>query len=296
MESSHTGRYLVTGAGGMLGADLLRTLDGRDVTALTRAQLDVTDLNAVREAASGHDVIINAAAYTKVDDAESHEDEAYAVNATGTQNLAIAAAGTGAKFVTISTDYVFDGMATSPYQEDAPRDPINAYGRTKGAGEQLALAAHPDGTYVVRTAWLYGAGGPNFARTMVRLAASNETVSVVADQVGQPTWTGDLAERIVSMLDVEAPAGIYHGTNSGETTWFGFAKAVFSAAGLNPDRVTPTDSSRFVRPAPRPSYSVLGHAAWNAIGLEPMRDWNEALADAARHGVLEQHDNPESGR
>jgi dTDP-4-dehydrorhamnose reductase len=291
-----TARYLVTGAGGMLGADLQRTLGDREVTALTRAQLDITDLAAVREAVRGHDVIINAAAYTKVDDAESNEELAFAVNAIGPQNLAVAAAETGAKLVTLSTDYVFDGTATVPYPEDAPRDPINAYGRTKAAGEELAIAAHPDGTYIVRTAWLYGAGGPNFARTMVRLAATNETVSVVDDQLGQPTWTGDLAERIVALLDADAPAGVYHGTNSGETTWFGFAKAVFSAAGLNPDRVTPTDSSRFVRPAPRPSFSVLGHAAWSAIGFEPMRDWNEALADAARHGVLEQHDNPESGR
>ena len=296
MVPANTARYLVTGAGGMLGADLLRTLAGRDVTALTRAQLDVTDLAAVREAVHGHDIVINAAAYTRVDDAETHEDEAYAVNATGPHYLAIAAAEQGAKLVTISTDYVFDGKATAPYPEDAPRDPINAYGRTKAAGEELAISAHPDGTYIVRTAWLYGAGGPNFARTMIRLASSNDTVSIVADQLGQPTWTGDLADRIVAMLDIDAPAGIYHGTNSGETTWFGFAQAVFSAAGLNPDRVTPTDSSRFVRPAPRPSFSVLGHAAWNAVGLEPMRDWNEALVDAARHGVLEQHDNPESGR
>jgi dTDP-4-dehydrorhamnose reductase len=282
-------RYLVTGAGGMLGADLLRALDGRDVTALTRTQLDVTDPTAVREAVRGHDVVINAAAYTKVDEAETHEDEAYAVNATGPQNLALAASDEGAKLVTLSTDYVFDGRATTPYAENAPRDPINAYGRTKAAGEELAIAAHPDGTYIVRTAWLYGAGGPNFARTMVRLAATNDTVSVVADQLGQPTWTGDLAGQIVAMLDADAPAGIYHGTNSGETTWFGFAQAVFSVAGLNPDRVTPTDSSRFVRPAPRPSFSVLGHTAWNAVGLEPMRDWNEALAEAARNGVLEQH-------
>ncbi|HEY2555584.1 MAG TPA: dTDP-4-dehydrorhamnose reductase [Diaminobutyricibacter sp.] len=282
-------RYLVTGAGGMLGADLLRALDGRDVTALTRTQLDVTDPAAVREAVRGHDVVINAAAYTKVDEAETHEDEAYAVNATGPQNLALAASDEGAKLVTLSTDYVFDGRATTPYAENAPRDPINAYGRTKAAGEELAIAAHPDGTYIVRTAWLYGAGGPNFARTMVRLAATNDTVSVVADQLGQPTWTGDLAGQIVAMLDADAPAGIYHGTNSGETTWFGFAQAVFSVAGLNPDRVTPTDSSRFVRPAPRPSFSVLGHTAWNAVGLEPMRDWNEALAEAARNGVLEQH-------
>lgn len=289
-------KYLITGAAGMLGRDLQRALAGRDVTALTRADLDVTDLEAVRAAVRGHDAVINASAYTKVDDAETHEDQAYAVNATGTQNLAIAAAEVGAKFVTISTDYVFRGDATAPYAEDAPLDPLNAYGRTKAAGEELALAAHPGGTYIVRTAWLYGADGPNFAKTMVRLAASHDTVSVVDDQRGQPTWTGDLAERIVALLDSDAPAGIYHGTNSGEATWYEFARAVFSAAGLNPDRVTRTDSAQFVRPAPRPSYSVLGHTAWQAAGLPPMRTWNEALADAAGHGVLEQNDNPESGR
>ena len=289
-------KYLITGAAGMLGRDLQRALAGRDVTALTRADLDVTDRDAVRAAVQGHDAVINASAYTKVDDAETHEDQAYAVNATGTQNLAIAAAETGAKFVTLSTDYVFRGDATAPYAEDAPRDPLNAYGRTKAAGEELALAAHPGGTSIVRTAWLYGADGPNFAKTMVRLAASHDTVSVVDDQRGQPTWTGDLAERIVALLDSDTPAGIYHGTNSGEATWYEFARAVFSAAGLNPDRVTRTDSSQFVRPAPRPSYSVLGHTAWQAAGLPPMRTWNEALADAAGHGVLEQNDNPESGR
>lgn len=289
-------RYLIAGAAGMLGQDLQRALAGRDVTALGRADLDVTDRDAVLAAVAGHDVVINASAYTKVDDAETHEDEAYAINATGVENLAVAAHEHGAKLVTVSTDYVFDGFGTSPYSEGAPRDPINAYGRTKAAGEELALAAHPDGTYVVRTAWLYGAGGANFAKTMVKLAGSHETVSVVADQLGQPTWTGDLAAQIVALLDADAPAGIYHGTNAGQASWYEFAKAVFSRAGLNPDRVTPTDSSQFVRPAPRPAYSVLGHEAWRAAGLEPMREWQDALADAARHGVLEQHDNPESGR
>ncbi len=288
-------RYLIAGARGMLGQDLQRALEGRDVTALGRAELDVTDLDAVRAAVAGHDVVLNASAYTKVDDAETHEDAAYAINATGTENLAIAAAEHGAKFVTVSTDYVFDGHATEPYAEDTPRDPINAYGRTKAAGEELALAAHPAGTYVVRTAWLYGAGGANFAKTMVKLAAGHETVSVVADQVGQPTWTGDLARQIVALLDADAPAGVYHGTNAGRATWFEFAKAVFSEAGLNPDRVTPTDSSTFVRPAARPAFSVLGHGAWRAAGLEPMRAWDEALADAARHGVLEQNDDPQGG-
>lgn len=289
-------RYLIAGAAGMLGQDLQTALAGRDVTALSRAELDVTDRDAVAAAVAGHDVVINASAYTKVDDAETHEDTAYAINALGTENLAIAAAGAGARFVTVSTDYVFDGHATSPYAEDTPRDPINAYGRTKAAGEELALAAHPHGTYIVRTAWLYGAGGPNFARTMVKLAGTHETVSVVADQLGQPTWTGDLAARIVELVDSEAPAGVYHGTNSGQASWFEFAKAVFSAAGLNPDRVTPTDSATFVRPAPRPSYSVLGHEAWAAAGLPPLRSWQEALADAARHGVLELETDDDTQR
>lgn len=279
-------RYLITGASGMLGRDLQDALAGRDVTPVGRADLDVTDAAAVAAAVHGHDVVVNCAAYTKVDDAETHEDEAYAANATGPANLAAACAADGAKLVTISTDYVFDGNATSPYAEDRPRDPINAYGRTKAAGEELALARHPDGTYVVRTAWLYGAHGPNFARTMLALAESKDTWSVVDDQLGQPTWTADLAAQIVALLDAGAPAGIYHGTNSGEASWFDFARAVLEQNGFDPDRITPTDSSGFVRPAPRPSYSVLGHDAWRAAGLEPMRDWREALAAAAAAGVF----------
>jgi len=279
-------RYLITGASGMLGRDLQAALAGREVTALGRADLDVTDAAAVAAAVRGHDVVLNCAAYTKVDDAETHEAEAYAANATGPANLAAACADLGARLVTISTDYVFDGRATTPYAEDLPRDPINAYGRTKAAGEELALEAHPEGTYVVRTAWLYGEHGPNFARTMLQLAASRDTWSVVDDQLGQPTWTADLAAQLVAMLDADAPAGIYHGTNSGEATWFEFARAVLEDSGLDPERITPTDSSAFVRPAPRPSYSVLGHDAWAAVGLSPMRDWREALADAAASGVF----------
>ncbi len=177
-------RVLIAGANGQLGQDLQKAFSAHTVTALGRAQLDVTDRDVVVAAIAGHDAVVNASAYTKVDDAEAHEDEAYAINALGTENLAVAAAVAGARYVTVSTDYVFDGHATEPYAEDTPRDPINAYGRTKAAGEELALAAHPDGTYVVRTAWLYGAGGANFARTMVKLAATHETVSVVADQLG----------------------------------------------------------------------------------------------------------------
>ncbi|TFD82694.1 dTDP-4-dehydrorhamnose reductase [Cryobacterium fucosi] len=281
-------KYLITGAAGMLGRDLQVALAGRDVTALGRDQLDITDANAVAAATAGFDVIINAGAYTKVDDAETNEDAAYAINATGAHNLALAAAATGARLVQISTDYVFDGNATEPYGEDSPIDPISAYGRTKAAGEAFVLAAHPTGSYIVRTAWLYGEHGPNFPKTMLKFAATRDTLSVVDDQVGQPTWTADLAKQIVALLDADAPAGIYHGTNSGVTSWFGFAQAVFAIAGLDPARVTPTDSSQFVRPAPRPSYSVLGHDAWQTAGLSPMRDWREALSDAAAQRIFEE--------
>jgi dTDP-4-dehydrorhamnose reductase len=182
---------------------------------------------------------------------------------------------------------VFDGSASSPYDEATPQKPISAYGRTKAAGERLALAAHPNGTYVVRTAWTYGAGGPNFAKTMLRLAASHDTVSVVTDQLGQPTWTGDLARQIVELLDSDAAPGVYHGTNAGEASWFDFTREIFRVVGLDPERVRPTTSAEFVRPAPRPSYSVLGHDAWAKAGISPMRNWRAALSAAHSAGVLD---------
>lgn len=279
-------RYLITGAGGMLGSDLQTALGGRAVTAASRHELDIVDAEAARDAVRGHDVVINAAAYTRVDDAESHEDDALRVNAIGAENLARAAADEGAVLVQLSTDYVFGGGATSPYAEDAPLAPMSAYGRTKAEGERRAQAAHPEGTVIVRTAWLYGQHGPNFAATMLALAAQRDTLTVVDDQRGQPTWTRDLAEQIVRLLDSGARSGVVHGTSSGETTWFGFARAVFEEAGLDPERVQPTDSSTFVRPAPRPAYSVLGHDGWARLGLEPIREWRSALADAWRSGAI----------
>lgn len=273
-------RYLVTGAGGMLGTDLRSALEGRDATFLGRAELDVTDAAAVDAAVAGHDVVINTAAYTKVDDAESHEDEARAINAVGAGLVAAAAARSGARVVQLSTDYVFDGTATTPYAEGAPRHPVSAYGRTKAEGEERVLAAHPHGAYIVRTAWLYGEHGPNFARTMLRLAADKPSIEVVTDQVGQPTWTRDLAAQIMRLLDSDAPAGIYHGTNGGTASWFDFARLIFELGGHDPERVHPTDSSAFVRPAPRPAYSVLGHDGWFGAGIDPMRSWQSALREA----------------
>jgi dTDP-4-dehydrorhamnose reductase len=278
--------YLVTGAGGMLGTDLLAALDGRDATGLTRAQLDITDAAAVDAAVEGFDVVVNAAGYTKVDDAETHEADARAINADGAANLARAAARHGARLVQVSTDYVFDGSATAPYAENAPINPVSAYGRTKAEGERLALSLNRDGTLVVRTAWLYGQHGPNFAATMLRLARERDTVDVVTDQLGQPTWTSDLAGWILALLDAHAEPGIYHATSSGQASWFDFAKAVFELGGHDPDRVKPTESARFVRPAPRPTYSVLGHDAWGRTGLPPLRDWKTALRDAFSTGAL----------
>ncbi|MGO2658713.1 dTDP-4-dehydrorhamnose reductase [Mycetocola reblochoni] len=280
------GRILITGAGGMLGQDLITVLGDHRLTALTRAELDVTDPAAVDETVAGHDVVINAAAYTAVDAAETDEERALAVNATGPRLLAEAAERHGASLIQVSTDYVFPGTATTPYAESAPRGPVSAYGRTKAAGEEQALAAHPDGTAVVRTAWLYGAGGPNFARTMLTLARSRDTVQVVDDQLGQPTWTRDLAEQISRLVDAGVPAGIYHGTNAGQTSWYGFARAVFELSGLDPERVQPTDSTAFVRPAPRPAYSVLGHDAWARVGIAAPRDWREALEEAVAVGAV----------
>ncbi|MCU1580490.1 MAG: rfbD [Rhodoglobus sp.] len=278
-------RYLVVGGSGMLGTDLTAALAGRDVDSLSRSQLDITDRDAVRAAVEGHDVILNAAAYTKVDDAESQEHEAHLVNAVGAGILAAAAAEFGARMVQVSTDYVFDGSATTPYPEDAPLHPVSAYGRTKAEGERLVRAANPDNSYIVRTAWLYGAHGPNFGKTMRRLAQERDVVSVVTDQVGQPTWTLDLAHQIVTLLDSDAPAGVYHATSSGQTSWFDFARAIFAASSLDPERVRPTDSSTFVRPAPRPAYSVLGHDGWATVGLAPMRSWSEALVEATAAGA-----------
>ena len=276
--------WLVTGAGGMLGQDLLAVLKdtSASVTALARADLDITDPAAVGAAVADHDVVVNAAAWTDVDGAETAEAAATAVNGVGVGHLADACATAGARLLHVSTDYVFAGDGTTPYAEDAPTAPINAYGRSKLVGERAVLTLAPDLGYVVRTAWLYGSGGRNFVTTMLRLAAERDTLDVVDDQRGQPTWSRALAQQLVALggaaLAGTAPAGVYHGTASGETTWYGLAREVFAQRGLDPDRVRPTTSAAYVRPAPRPAYSVLGHARWAAAGLPPLPDWRTSLA------------------
>lgn len=278
--------WLVTGAGGMLGQDVLARLaqSGERYVALDRKALDLTDADAVSAALEEHRpaVVVNCAAWTAVDDAETREDEALAINGDGPRHLAEACARTGAVLLHVSTDYVFAGDAQEPYAEDAPTAPRSAYGRTKLAGEKAVLGIERG--YVVRTAWLYGTGGPNFVKTMIKLEGVKDTLDVVDDQRGQPTWSADLAGLLVELglgaLAGTAPAGIYHGTNSGETTWHGFTQEIFRLLGADPDRVRPTTSEAFVRPAPRPAYSVLGHGRFAEAGIEPLRDWRTALTEA----------------
>ncbi len=275
-------RWLVTGASGMLGQDVIAVLRerGDEVTAAGRADLDVTDAASVDARVAGHDVVVNCAAYTAVDAAETDEAAAFAANGTGAALVARAARRAGARLVHVSTDYVFDGGATSPYAEDAPLAPRSAYGRTKAAGEWAVRAETAD-HLVVRTAWLYGAGGPCFPKTIARVAAERGGLDVVDDQVGQPTWTADLAALVVRLVDAGAPAGTYHGTSAGEVSWHGFAQAVVGAAGLDPAIVRTTTSEAFVRPAPRPAYSVLGHDALRRAGVEPIGPWRERWDRAA---------------
>jgi dTDP-4-dehydrorhamnose reductase len=276
-------RILVTGAGGMLGRDLVTVLStGVDeVTAVKRGELDITDPAAVLAAVLGHDVVVNAAAWTDVDGAEEHETEATRVNGLGPQLLAAACAESAARLVHVSTDYVFDGSATSPYPEDAPVAPRSAYGRSKAAGEKAVRALLPDASYLVRTGWLYGEHGSSFVRTMAALEATRETLDVVDDQVGAPTWTREVAVAVQRLVTSIAPAGTYHATAGGQTSWFGLARAVFEELGADPARIRPSTSEKFPRPAPRPAYSVLGHDAWDRAGLPPLGAWRPMLSAAA---------------
>jgi dTDP-4-dehydrorhamnose reductase len=277
-------RWLVVGSGGMLGRDLVAAVEaaGDEVLGRTRRQLDVTDEAAVRAALrdSRPDVVVNCAAWTAVDDAEAHENEALAVNGTGAAHLAAACAAGGARLVHMSTDYVFGGDASRPYAEHDATGPRTAYGRTKLAGEQAVLRLLPRSGYVLRTAWLYGAHGPNFVSTMIRLERERPTVDVVDDQRGQPTWTADVAGQIIALVGSAGAPGIYHATSSGEASWFELAREVFGLLGADPSRVRPTTSSAFPRPAPRPGYSVLGHDGWASAGIEPIGDWRTALRRA----------------
>jgi dTDP-4-dehydrorhamnose reductase len=283
-------RIVVTGANGQLGRELmLRSDPSYELIGFGRAELDITDLTQCRTVLEQvkPDAVIHCAAYTAVDRAETDADSAYQVNAAGSRNIAIAAREAGAKLIFVSTDYVFDGSSAAPYNEYDRTNPLTVYGKSKLAGEQLVQTLH-DRYFIVRTAWVYGAHGANFVRTMLRLGEAGGTVRVVSDQVGSPTYTADLAQMLLTLAETEA-YGIYHATNSGSCSWYEFASAIFEEGGL-PARVEPCTTAEFPRPAPRPAYSVLDHSAIRANGLPAMRHWREALRE-----FMQQQQHKEKG-
>ncbi len=272
-------KVVVTGAAGQLGQDVVKELTRKNHEALglDREQLDITveaDVQAYINEVKP-DVILHCAAYTNVDAAEENEEIAYQINAAGTEYLAKAAKQTGAKMLYISTDYVFDGTATDPYEVDEQTKPLGAYGRTKLAGEDL-LQKHVEQFFIVRTAWVFGVYGQNFVKTMLRLGEERGEVGVVHDQVGSPTYTVDLARFMVELMETEK-YGIYHATNSGVCSWYEFAVEIFKQAGLKVT-VKPLTSDQFPRPAARPKYSVLSKKRIDKEGFTHLRDWKEALA------------------
>jgi dTDP-4-dehydrorhamnose reductase len=274
-------RWHIAGGHGMLATDIIAALRVRGVEPVVtdRDDLDITNPAQVARGFADADIVVNCAAYTAVDAAEADEAAAFAVNATGPGVIARACSEMGLRMVHLSTDYVFSGGTSQPYSEDAPLDPQGAYGRTKAAGEAQVRASDAD-ALIVRTAGLYGRGGPCFPKTIARVGRERGALEVVDDQVVQPTWARDLADLILRLVEAEAPAGVYHGTSSGETSWFGFAKEIVSSAGLG-DIVTPCSAADLKRLAPRPAYSVLSHGALVAIGVNPIGDWRERWREAA---------------
>ena len=269
-------RVLITGAGGQLGNDLREAFAEDDLLALDRAALDVTREPDVVAAVRDHapQLVVHAAAYTKVDACESDVDGCWGVNALGTWWVARACALAGAAMVYVSTDYVFDGLAGRPYTEFDRTNPTSMYGRSKEAGEQLVrqtLREH----YIVRTSWVQGLAGANFVKTMLRLGRERGAVSVVDDQTGSPTFTFDLAPAI-RRLAVTGRHGTYHLTGTGACTWFEFARAIYAEAGLDVD-VTPIDTATFGAPAPRPAFSVLDGRLARLIGIPPLPPWEDSL-------------------
>ena len=273
-------KVLVTGVNGQLGFDVVKELEikGHQAHGTVRSDFDLTNEDDVQSYIQKikPEAIIHCAAYTNVDQAETDRDTAYKVNALGTKFLAQAANEINAKMVYVSTDYVFDGSANEPYEVDHPTQPLGVYGETKLAGEEF-LKTILERYFIVRTAWVYGANGNNFVKTMLRLGKERGEVGVVADQVGSPTYTVDLASILVELVESEH-YGIYHASNDGICSWYEFAVEIFNQAGLQV-KVNPLTTDQYPRPAARPKYSVLSKKKLIEKGFTPLRKWQEALAD-----------------
>lgn len=273
---------LVTGGRGQLGRAVARRgrAHGKTVVALDVDELDICDAAGIERALATVKpaLVINAAAYTAVDKAETERDRAYAINRDGAGNLARACAAAGVPLLHVSTDYVFDGTATRPYREDDPIAPLGVYGESKAAGEE---AVHEAGGTIVRTSWLFEGKGPSFVHTMLRLAKERPVLRVVADQRGCPTWADDLADGLIALAAQPARERVYHYCNADETTWHGFAVAIIAEArkhtALACERIDPITTAEYPTPAKRPAYSVLDTSRIRALGIEPP-SWRLGLA------------------
>lgn len=285
-------KILITGANGMVAqatAEYCRSI-GDDVVTLTRAELDISNIQNVRSAAGEHrpDAIINCAAYTNVDGAESEPERAYAANVTGVKNLAKTAKEFGAVFVTISTDYVFDGANVGFYSEDDEPNPQGVYARTKRDGELTALNAN-ERSIVVRSGWIYGKGGTNFLSVMADLLRDGKRIKAIRDSFGTPTFAGDLAKRLRELAQLDEP-GIFHVTNSGPgTSYLGFAEAVCEIGGFDATLIESVSKDELLRPAPRPASSKLASLRCEEFGLAPMPDWEDALRRSMNEILARSH-------
>ncbi len=272
-------RLLVVGADGQLGSDVVRLLSPTvEVTARVMDELDVTDRVSLRQEVEAlhPEVVVNCAAWTAVDRAETERDAAYRVNVLGARNVAQAACRIGARVVYFSTDYVFDGTATEPYDEDAPTGPLSVYGRTKLQGEQATREANPD-HLILRLAWLYGRSGHNFVRTILRLADEKDELRIVDDQVGSPTFTEDVVHQLWTAIE-DGCSGTYHCVNTGQASWYAFATYIVRRLGLTIP-VIPIQTVNYPAPARRPAYSVLADRKFELEQLNGMRPWEDALDD-----------------
>jgi len=273
-------KVVITGANGQLGREFVEWKSdvSLDIIGFGRNELDITNLASCREMLKrhSHDVVIHCAAYTAVDQAESEPDEAFRVNAAGTRNLALAVRENHAKLCYISTDYVFDGSSSVPYNEFDRTNPQTVYGKSKLAGEHAVQTLH-DRYFIVRTSWVYGKYGKNFVETMKKLAEDRKELTVVADQFGSPTFTYDLVGFVLELVKTDC-FGIYHASNTGTCSWFEFAKAIFEESGQT-IKVEPCTTLQFPRPAPRPAYSVMDHCGIRSNGLQLLRPWREALRE-----------------
>jgi dTDP-4-dehydrorhamnose reductase len=275
-------RWLITGGGGQLGREFASSLDGvAEFYSFNSADLDITNFtkleSLIESVKPTH--ILNCAAWTNVEGAEKSSTGAFAVNVDGVRNLSSLTQKMGIHLTHFSTDYVFDGKSNTPYKTDDLKNPLSVYGLSKSLGEDAINDTNSEGTLIIRTSWLYGAYGSNFVKTILRLEKEREKISIVSDQVGQPTSASELANFVIEVLNQGYLVGTYHACNSGSASWYDFAQMIFDKYGKDSSRILPIKTSEYPQAATRPSYSVLSLDKWNETNISPMQSWQSALSN-----------------